>query len=104
MYKILIIDDEESILKVLSISLKSDNYSVITALDGEKGIDLFNNENPQIINSVTGDAYQYGDDVPRSWNDPRYPDLEYPISNPFPLNPARYKAPRNIRFGFSFEF
>lgn len=65
---------------------------------------LFNNENPQIINSVTGDAYHYGDDVPRSWNDPRYPDLEYPISNPFPLNPARYRAPRNIRFGFSFEF
>lgn len=65
---------------------------------------LLDNQNAQIINPVTGDAYQYGDDVPRSWNDPRYPDRDYPISDPFPLNPARYRAPRNIRFGISFEF
>lgn len=65
---------------------------------------LLNNKNAQIINPVTGDAYHYGDDVLQSWNDPRYPDRQYPISDPFPLNPARYKEPRNIRFGFSFEF
>jgi len=65
---------------------------------------LLNTQNPQIVNPVTGDAYQWGDNVPRGWNDPRYPDIEYPISNPFPDNPARYRPPRNIRFGLSFQF
>jgi len=65
---------------------------------------LFNNKNANIINSVTGRAYEYGDPTPISWNDPLYPDLTFPISNPFPLNPARYKEPRNIRFGMSVEF
>ncbi|MFA4838724.1 MAG: TonB-dependent receptor [Candidatus Neomarinimicrobiota bacterium] len=65
---------------------------------------LFNNKNVNIINPVTGDAYSYGDPVPSSWNDPLYPDLTYPVSDPYPLNPARYKEPRNIRFGISVEF
>lgn len=65
---------------------------------------LFNDKNAQIINPVTGRAYSYGDRVPSSWNDPMYPDLQAPISSPFPFNPARYKAPRNIRFGLSVEF
>ncbi len=65
---------------------------------------LFNHKNPDIINPVTGDAYHYGDPTPISWNDPLYPDLFYPISDPFPLNPARYKEPRHIRFGLSLEF
>ncbi|RMI09489.1 MAG: TonB-dependent receptor [Calditrichaeota bacterium] len=65
---------------------------------------LFSNKNPQIINPVTGDAYHFGDPVPSSWNDPLFPDRDYPISSPFPLNPARYRAPRNIRFGISVQF
>jgi hypothetical protein len=65
---------------------------------------LLNDQNSQIINPVTGDAYKDGDDVPRSWNDPRYPDLEFPIGNPFPFDPSRYKPPRNIRFGLTFDF
>lgn len=65
---------------------------------------LFNYRSPQIINPVTGDAYHYGDPVPRGWNDPRFPDVFFPISAPFPLNPARFRAPRNIRFGFSVKF
>ncbi|RMG65200.1 MAG: TonB-dependent receptor [Calditrichaeota bacterium] len=65
---------------------------------------LFNNKNPQIINPVTGDAYHYGDPVPSDWNDPLFPDVFFPISQPFPLNPARYLAPRNIRFGISWRF
>jgi len=64
---------------------------------------VFNHKNVQIVNPVTGDAYHYGDPVPIDWNDPLYPDVQYPVS-PFPLNPARYRAPRNIRFGVSFEF
>ena len=65
---------------------------------------VFDDRNPNIINPVTGDAYVDGDDVPSSWNDPRFPDVFFPISSPFPNNPARYRTPRNIRFGFVFNF
>ena len=65
---------------------------------------LFDAKNAQIINPVTGDAYKYGDSVPASWNDPLFPDLTFPVSRPFPLNPARYRAPRSMRLGMSVEF
>lgn len=65
---------------------------------------LFSHQNSQIINPVTGTAYEFGDAVPSGWNDPLFPDRFFPISSPFPLNPARYRAPRNIRFGLSIEF
>ncbi len=44
MLKLLLIDDEEGIRKVLSISLKSDGYGVTTAANGQQGIDLFQKE------------------------------------------------------------
>lgn len=65
---------------------------------------LFDAKNAQIINPVTGDAYKSGDDIPSGWNDPRYPDRSFPVSGPFPDNPARYRAPRSIRFGTSVQF
>jgi hypothetical protein len=65
---------------------------------------LFNQKNAQIINPVTGDAYEYGDPTLGSVNDPLYPDLYYPISSPFPFNPARYRASRQIIMGFSVNF
>lgn len=65
---------------------------------------VFNDKNANIINPVTGEAYEWGDLVPVSWNDPMYPDLTYPVSEPYPINPARYKEPRHIRFGLSLEF
>ena len=49
MLKILIIDDEEGIRKLISISLKSEGYDVITAEDGKSGIELFEKETPSII-------------------------------------------------------
>ncbi len=64
---------------------------------------LLDTKNSAIINPVTGKAYEYGDDVPASWNDPRYPDLQAPIS-PYPFNPARYLTRRNIKFGMSIRF
>ncbi|MBE0571413.1 MAG: TonB-dependent receptor [Ignavibacteriaceae bacterium] len=64
---------------------------------------LLDNKNSAIINPVTGQAYEYGDDVPSSWNDPRYPDVQAPIS-PYPINPARYLTKRNLKFGVSFNF
>lgn len=64
---------------------------------------LFDNENSQIINPVTGRAYEYGDDTPLSYNDPRFPDLQGTIS-PYPYNPARYLAPRTARLGIALRF
>ncbi|MEA3279177.1 MAG: response regulator [Thermodesulfobacteriota bacterium] len=42
--KLLLIDDEEGIRKLLSISLKSDGYDVVTAENGEHGLNLFQKE------------------------------------------------------------
>ena len=64
---------------------------------------LLDTKNSAIINPVTGKAYEYGDDVPASWNDPRYPDLQAPITS-YPFNPARYLTRRNIKFGVSLRF
>lgn len=49
MEKILLIDDEETIVRVLARTLKSDGYPVVTAHSGEEGIRVFEKESPQII-------------------------------------------------------
>ena len=49
MSKLLIIDDEEGIRKVLSVSLASDGYDVSVAAGGEEGIEIFKKESPSII-------------------------------------------------------
>ncbi len=64
---------------------------------------LLDNKNSAIINPVTGKAYESGDSVPTSWNDPNYPDLQAPIS-PYPYDPARYLTRRNIKIGVSVKF
>jgi outer membrane receptor protein involved in Fe transport len=79
-------------------SLSDLNFSLFVEVNN-----LLDNKNPAIINPVTGRAYEYGDDVPSSWNDPRFPDLQAPIS-PYPFNPARYLTRRNIKFGVTFSF
>jgi len=64
---------------------------------------LFDNQNAQIVNPITGRAYEYGDPTPTNYNDPLYPQLSGNIS-PFPYNPARYLNPRTIRGSLSFRF
>jgi len=64
---------------------------------------LLDRQNSQIINPVTGRAYEYGDPTPSSYNDPLYPQLTGDIS-PFPFNPARYLKPRTIRLSLAFRF
>jgi two-component system NtrC family sensor kinase len=49
MSKLLIIDDEEGIRKVLTLSLTSDGYDVSTAPGGEEGIEIFKKESPSIV-------------------------------------------------------
>jgi signal transduction histidine kinase len=47
--KLLLIDDEEGIRKILGLSLRDAGYEVILAVDGEQGIELFQKEHPAIV-------------------------------------------------------
>jgi len=47
--KILIVDDEEIIVKLLSMSLRSDGYETITASSGEQGLEVFKEQTPDIV-------------------------------------------------------
>jgi signal transduction histidine kinase len=49
MSKILIIDDEEPIRKILGLYLRSKDYEVITAADGQEGIEVFQKVRPPIV-------------------------------------------------------
>ncbi len=47
--KILLIDDEEAIIRVLSMSLRSDGYEVVTAQNGKEGLALFKQASPSVV-------------------------------------------------------
>ncbi|MGD9023000.1 MAG: response regulator [Deltaproteobacteria bacterium] len=49
MSKILVIDDEESIRRLLSIALTYKGHEVVTAADGAKGIEVFKESKPSIV-------------------------------------------------------
>jgi PAS domain S-box-containing protein len=49
MNKLLLIDDEPDIVRVLSVSLKADGYDVLTAQSGAEGLAAFEKEKPDII-------------------------------------------------------
>ncbi len=49
MNKLLLIDDEPDILRVLSRSLRADGYEVSTAENGEEGLNRFREEQPPIV-------------------------------------------------------
>ena len=49
MDKLLLIDDEPDILRVLGISLKADGYEVIPALNGAEGLEAFAAHKPSIV-------------------------------------------------------
>ncbi len=80
------------------IKLGGLNFSLIVEVNN-----LLDSQNSAIINPATGKAYQSGDPVPYTWNDPKYPDLQAPIS-PYPYDPSRYLTRRNIKLGFSLKF
>ncbi|MEN2993074.1 MAG: TonB-dependent receptor [Bacteroidia bacterium] len=67
-----------------------------------EGRNIFSWKNAAIINPVTGRAYEYPDDVPFSWRDPKYPN---PLdSGPPPIDPARYLPPRQVFIGLNWSF
>ena len=47
--KILVIDDNEIILKTTSMKLQSSGYQVFTALDGSEGVALVRKEKPNLV-------------------------------------------------------
>lgn len=47
--KVLLVDDEEGIRKVLGISLADAGYDVMTAGSGEEALNIFRNESPSIV-------------------------------------------------------
>lgn len=49
MKKILFVEDEESLQKVVKDTLEKNGYSVISAMDGEIGIALAQSEKPDLI-------------------------------------------------------
>lgn len=49
MYKILIVEDEEDLLRGLEISLSKEGYKVLKATRGETGVKLAIKENPDLI-------------------------------------------------------
>ena len=73
---------------------------LVAAVEVQNLLDI---KNSQIVNPVTGRAYEYGDPTPSSYNDPLYPQLTGSVS-PYPYDPSRYKEPRTIRFSLAFRF
>ena len=49
MKKILLVDDEESIQIVYREEFEDEGYKVISALDGETGLEKFENEKPDLV-------------------------------------------------------
>lgn len=47
--KILVVDDEQSIMNIIAYNLKKEGYEVICAEDGEKALELFEKEVPELI-------------------------------------------------------
>lgn len=47
--RILVVDDEAHILHVLSLKLRNAGYEVITAVDGEDGLDLATQQAPDLV-------------------------------------------------------
>jgi len=88
------------------IDLNFEKYIPIGDLDFSFNIEINNLldiKNSAIINPATGKAYESGDPLPYSWNDPKYPDLQLPIS-PYPFDPSRYLTRRNVKLGLSLKF
>jgi|TARA_B110000914_G_scaffold51947_1_gene44696 outer membrane receptor protein involved in Fe transport len=83
----------------------------LLSLAGGRGVslsaevtNLTNRRNSQIINPITGYAYEYGDNVPITWRDPR-PEFNGPQeSGVDPRNPARYSAPIQCFIGMQMSW
>ena len=49
MKKLLLVDDEEAIQMVYREEFESDGYQVVSALDGQRGLEKFREEKPDLV-------------------------------------------------------
>lgn len=49
MPKILVVDDEKAIVEILQFNLEREGFEVVTAGDGEEGIERFRSERPDLV-------------------------------------------------------
>lgn len=47
--KILVVDDEQSIVNIIAYNLKKEGYEVVCAEDGEMALEVFEKENPDLV-------------------------------------------------------
>lgn len=47
--RILVVEDEKDIVRLLKYNLEKEGYTVLTAMDGQAGLDLARKENPDLI-------------------------------------------------------
>jgi two-component system, OmpR family, alkaline phosphatase synthesis response regulator PhoP len=47
--KILLIDDDEDLVRSFQVTLETNGYDVITAPDGKKGFEMLKKENPDLL-------------------------------------------------------
>lgn len=49
MPKLLVIEDEPSLVEALDFALTAEGYEVVTAVDGQRGLELFDRERPDLV-------------------------------------------------------
>ena len=91
--KILLVDDDESVLKIFGTSLKSQGFEVITASNGNQGIEKAKTQLPDLIllDQVLPDIQ--GNEVLHTLkNDPQTKDLTIAMLSNFGQNDLIQKA------------
>ena len=49
MTTILVVEDEETVLKMLAFNLEEEGYTVLTAMDGEQALQIIRKKKPDLI-------------------------------------------------------
>ena len=49
MSKVLVVDDEKPISDIIKFNLTKEGYDVVTAADGREALDMYNDENPDLV-------------------------------------------------------
>lgn len=49
MSKVLVVDDEKPISDIIKFNLTKEGYDVVTATDGREALDMYNDENPDLV-------------------------------------------------------
>lgn len=75
--KILIVDDERDIVKVLTLRLQSSGYNTVVAFDGVQGVFMAHKERPQLIildiRMPAGDGFSVAEKLKESKRTNRIP-------------------------------